>query len=80
MKTTIKLRIAKRKDFLEFDKYKEDGKTRKYKMKLGVPYWMINSKSKIENHVYIVDPHTDLKSFALCLSREQILIVKSKYK
>lgn len=79
MKTTIKLRKAKRKDFLEFDKYKKDGKTKKYKLKVGVPYWLINSKGKLEKYIYRTTNEMDMKSFGDYLIREQVFINKSKY-
>jgi len=79
MKVSIKLRVAAKKDFLEFKKHKAK-KGKQYVFKTGVPYWMINSKGKVENHVYLTKKSTDLKSFADYLMREQILILKSKYK
>lgn len=68
----VKLRLGKKTDFLELDKY--EGKKKVWKPRFGLPYWMINSKGKIENKPYILDEDTDLKEFSNYLVREQILV------
>lgn len=75
IKHEIKLIIAAPKDLIELDSYKKGG-GKKWKPRMGFPYWMFNSKGKIENKNYILDEHTDLKELADYLSREQILILK----
>lgn len=71
----IKLKIAIPMDLVELDGYKKGG-GKKWKPRTGFPYWMFNSKGKIENKNYILDEHTDFKELANYLSREQILILK----
>lgn len=51
-----------------------------YKARIGVPYWMVNSKGKVENRFYILAEHTDLKEFGDYLNRGQILIPKNERK
>ena len=77
MKLTIKLRKATKKDFLELDGYTKKGK--KYKVKIGVPYWLINSKGKIEKRSYRTTNEMDMKAFGDYLMREQVYIIKAKY-
>jgi len=74
----IKLRVANKEDFLELDKYLEGGK-KKWKLKIGVPYWMINYEGKIENDPYILTEDTDKGDFADWLIREQILIPVKRF-
>jgi hypothetical protein len=77
----IKLKIAKKKDFLEIDRYeKRNGKQIKvYKQINGMPYWLINSKGDVENKNYILNEETDLKSFSNYLVRKQVLIPKTPF-
>jgi hypothetical protein len=79
----IKLRVAKKIDFLELDKYETvPGKNKKkkvWKMIKGYPYWMFNSKGEIENNNYILDENTDLDEFNNYLVRQQILILTSRF-
>lgn len=76
IKHEIKLRIAKKKDFLEVDKhYIKNGKKKtKWKLRVGVPFWMYNSKGEIENKNYIMHEDFDLDDLGIYLSKEQILI------
>jgi len=76
---TLKLKKAKAKDLLEFDSYKKSGK-KKWKIKVGVPYWLINSKGKIEKHTYRTSENMNSDELGNYLRREQILIFKGKYK
>ena len=69
----LKLRVGKKNDFIELDKYLEGGK-KKWKMREGIPYWCINSKGEVENDPYILSEDTDKKQFSELLVREQILI------
>lgn len=74
----IKLRVARKDDFLELDRYLEGGK-KKWKLKIGVPYWMINYAGDIENDPYILTEDTDKGNFADWLIREQILIPVKRF-
>lgn len=74
----IKLRVARKDDFLELDKYLEGGK-KKWKLKIGVPYWMINHAGDIENDPYILTDDTNKGDFADWLVREQILIPVKRF-
>lgn len=69
----IKLRIAESSDFLILDKYLEGGK-KKWKLRLGLPYWLINSKGVIENDPYIIDEHTNTADFGDFLNQKRVLI------
>ncbi len=62
---------------MQLDKYiKKKGKDAKsWKMKHGIPYWLINSKGDIENANYILNENTDLEDFANYLNRQQVLIL-----
>lgn len=74
----LKLKIAKTADLITLDKYvmKKGKKTKKWKTRTGFPYWIMNSKGKIENKNYILNEHTDMKYFSELLVREQIYIPK----
>lgn len=80
-KLTVKLNLKKAtvKDFLEFDSYKKSGK-KVWKIKVGVPYWLISSKGKIEKHTYKTTENIDSDQFGDYLRRKQVLIYKGKYK
>ena len=69
----IKLRIAVKADFLILDKYLEGGK-KKWKLRFGLPYWLINSKGVIENDPYIIDEHTNTSDFGDFLQQKRVLI------
>jgi hypothetical protein len=77
MKLTVKLKLkkAKRQDFMKLMGHKESG-GKKWGALYGVPYWLINSKGIIEKDNYIFTEHTDMKSFSNYLVREQVLIIK----
>ena len=70
----LKLKIAKQEDFIEFSHFKADKKSRVFKMKLGHPFWCINSKGIIEEKNYCIKEHMDKDTFRLLLSNEQILV------
>jgi len=70
----LKLKIAKQEDFIEFSHFKADKKSRVFKMKLGHPFWCINSKGIIEERNYCIKEYMDKDSFRLLLSNEQILV------
>ena len=76
IKAKINLRVAKRDDFMQIDKYvkKSNKQTKKFKPIYGKPYWMFNSKGVIENKPYILTEDTNFVDFADYLNREQILI------
>lgn len=69
----IKMRIATKVDFLELDKYLDQGK-KKWKLRLGLPYWLINSKGVIENDCYVLDEHTNTDDFGDFLNQQRVLI------
>lgn len=74
----IKLRVARKDDFLELDKYLEGGK-KKWKLRTGTPYWLINYAGDIENDPYILSDDTDKGNFADWLVREQVLIPVKRF-
>lgn len=77
IKVQLKLRAAKRDDFILFDKYvKESNQTvKKFKPNYGTPYWLLG-KEGITNWPYILDEHTDMDGFKDYLNRKQIFIAK----
>lgn len=68
----IKLKVAKKIDFLEVEKVVKGRKV--WRAITGVPYWMLDSNGEIENKNYIFDDSTDFKTFSDYLNRKQILI------
>lgn len=74
----LKLRIAKKVDFLELDYIKSD-KSKKWKPYYGKAYWTRNSKKEIENRGYTFNEDTDLESFNTYLESKQILIPINKF-
>lgn len=79
LEISLKLRIAKKHDFLDVEDSLPNGKT-KWKMRLGVPFWLINSKGNIENKNYILTENTDKFDFADWLNKEQVLIPRENEK
>ena len=75
MQVKIKLKEAVSKDFLEVDYIKPEG-GKAWKMTIGIPYWMKNSKGDIENKNYRTTEATDLKEFGDYLKRKQIFITE----
>ncbi len=79
----IELVIAKPDDLKEIDYYKDMGeglpKEKVMKRRLGVPYWLINSKGEVEAHPYIIHKETDVKQLSMYLKNEQLLIAKSRF-
>jgi len=73
----IELKLAKKMDFLRLDKYVKKGNknVKSWKMEFGIPYWLYNSKGKIENKNYILSDSTDLTDFSDYLNRNQVLIL-----
>lgn len=71
----LKLKVAKSKDLLELDGYKKGG-AKVWKLRNGFPFWLINSKGKIENKNYILNEDTDPADIGNWLARQQILIPK----
>ena len=69
-KITITLEPATKRDFIELVKPGE------YKVRLGVPYWLYNSKGIIEHKNYITNHNTSFKQLADYFAREQILTIK----
>lgn len=74
-KVEIKLKVAQKKDLIEIDGYKKDGK-KKWKLKTGIPFWLISSKGEIENKNYILSNETDKDDLAIWILKEQLLIPK----
>jgi len=65
--------VALKSDFLELDKYLDGGK-KSWKLRYGLPYWMINKDGQIENDCYILTENTDVQEFGMWLNLEQVLI------
>ena len=75
LEIVLKLKIATMDDVLEVVGYKPGKKGGKIKkLRKGMPYWMINSKGKIENKNYVLTEATDSQDFGVYLLKEQILI------
>lgn len=72
----LKLRKATKKDFVEFSHMKKDGKGKVYKMRFGVPFWLINSKGEIEKCNYRTHENMSMDDFKEYLAHEQVLIIK----
>lgn len=76
MKLKIKLKIATRDDVLEIDTVKSNKKKVSWKLRLRTPYWMINSRGKIENKNYVISETTNAKEFGSYIKKKQILILE----
>jgi hypothetical protein len=70
----LKLKVATSKDFIEFSHFKADKKSRVFKMKVGHPFWCINSKGIIEEKNYCIKEDMDKDEFKILLMHEQILV------
>lgn len=81
IKHQITLKKARNEDFLELDKYitKNGKKTKKWKFRLGVPYWCVNKKGVIENNNYITEESTDLDNFRELMECNQILVLTNRF-
>ena len=67
---TIQLQHANKLDFLDLIKKGE------YKVRLGVPFWLINSKGVIEPKNYITNENTTFNDLKEWFDRKQILTIK----
>ena len=70
---TITLEHAKKVDFVELV---TSHPKPEYKIRLGVPYWLLNSKGVIEHNNYITNDTTSFKQLADYFARQQILTIK----
>lgn len=75
IKITIELEHAKKTDFVELV---SSAPEKEYRVRLGVPYWLYNSKGVIEPKNYITDHRTTFKQLSDYFVRNQILTIKSK--
>lgn len=73
-RTVIVLEHARKADFVELVK---SGKKPEYKIRLGVPYWLLNSKGILEHKNYITNDTTSFKQLAEYFTRQQILTIKA---
>jgi len=73
-KIELKLKVATSKDFIEFSHFKADKKSRVFKMKVGHPFWLINSKGIIEDKNYCIKEDMDKTAFKILLMHEQVLV------
>ena len=73
-KIELKLKVATSKDFIEFSHFKADKKSRVFKMKVGHPFWCINSKGIIEEKNYCIREDMDKTEFKILLMHEQVLV------
>lgn len=71
----LRLRKATKKDFVEFSHLKADKKGKVYKMKYGVPFWLLNSKGEIERNNYRTHENMDVEEFKLLMVHEQVLVL-----
>mgnify|MGYP000224056246 CR=1 FL=1 len=69
----IKLEHAKKTDFVELA---TSHPKPEYRVRLGVPYWLINSKGIIEHNNYITNDNLTFKQLADYFARRQILTIK----
>jgi hypothetical protein len=74
-KAKIKLRLGRKQDFLELKGYKPGG-AKIFGLRMGMPYWLLSSKGKLENKHYITTQATDSKQIGDFIMREQIFIPK----
>lgn len=70
---TITLELANKMDFLELV---TSHPKPEYKIRIGVPYWLYNSKGIIEHKNYITSRNTSFKQLADYFARQQILTIK----
>ena len=70
----LKLKVATSKDFIQFSHFKADKKSRVFKMKIGHPFWLINSKGIIEEKNYCIKEDMDKTEFKILLMHEQVLV------
>ena len=77
-KIELKLKVAISKDFIEFSHFKADKKSRVFKMKIGHPFWLINSKGIIEEKNYCIKEDMDKDEFKILLMHEQVLVCDIK--
>jgi len=75
MEVKINLIEATKDDILQLDFIYPSGK-KKFKLRHGVPYWLLNSKGQLENKNYVISEHTDAKELGVYLSNKQIFIPK----
>ena len=76
-KIELKLKIATSKDFIEFSHFKADKKSRVFKMKVGHPFWCINSKGIIEEKNYCIKEDMDKDSFRLLFLLARLLPINT---
>lgn len=74
-KIKLELKVAQKQDLIEISGYKPNGR-KKWKIRSGIPFWLINSKGEIENKNYILSEDTDTEDLGLWLLNEQVLIPK----
>lgn len=72
-RVTINLEHARKSDFVRLS---SSHPVKEYKIRLGVPYWLINSKGIIEHNNYITNENTTFKQLADYFARQQILTIK----
>ena len=83
-KVNLELVPATANDFKEIDYYKDMGygnqQKAMYKMRLGIPYWLVNSKGELETHPYRTTLETDADAIAYYLKTDRIFIIKNPFK
>lgn len=80
---TIELVPATPDDLKELDYWKDLGDNvfkKVMKIKVGIPYWVINSKQEIEPFPYRTTLDTDVEMLANYLNENRILIAKNPFK
>lgn len=79
MTLTIEIKQAIPMDLMEIDYVSGKGDKRKkhYKLCVGIPYFLKNSKGVIENNPYRTTRATDLKSLKEYFKNEQVFIIKN---
>ena len=70
---TIQLEHANKTNFVEVAEMKPE---KVYKVRLGVPYWLYNSKGDIEPVNYITNVNTSFDELKIYFERKQILTIK----
>lgn len=74
-KITIELEHAKKQDFATLVRSKPK---KEYVVRIGVPFWLFNSKGEIEPKNYITNESTTFFQLNQWFSNKQILTIKNR--
>jgi len=71
-KVELELEHASKKDFANVI----NSRKKEYQVRLGVPFWLINSKGEIEKRNYITNESTTFSKLNEWFNSKQILTIK----